>query len=106
TPTDSENAHDALVVHGTLPRLIAQTDPAKPRPPAAEPQPANTPLKLKVASVTFHPMAPNSFMFRQYSPDGPPQPFKPNGNRWIWRGHLEDLVIEAYGVFDYQISGL
>ena len=66
--------------------------------------PAALPLKFEVASVKVFPMAPNSIMLRQ---DGQEAPVvRATGNRLTERVHLEDLVMQAYGVHDYQISGL
>lgn len=61
-------------------------------------------LKFEVASVKVYPMAPNRFMMRMNGPAVPP--VRATGNRLTERAHVQDLVMEAYGVHDYQISGL
>jgi uncharacterized protein (TIGR03435 family) len=60
--------------------------------------------QFEVASVKVYPMAPNSFMMRMNTPARPA--LKPTGNRLTQRFHVQDLVMNAYGLFDYQISGL
>jgi uncharacterized protein (TIGR03435 family) len=86
--------------------LICSGD-QKPEPGRVAP-PANsvtTPhLEFEVASVKVHPMAPNSFMMRRY--DHAPPFVKPAGNRFTERDHLQDLVMEAYGVEANRITGL
>ena len=81
---------------------IAPSNPAPARP-ATLPGAAKR-LEFEVASVKVYPMAPNSFMMRQNTPGVPP--VRATGNRVTERAHLQDLVMEAYGVHDYQIVGL
>jgi uncharacterized protein (TIGR03435 family) len=60
--------------------------------------------RFEVASIKVRQMAPNSFMFRRY--DHAPPFVEANGNRSTQPAHLQDLVMEAYGLTENQISGL
>ncbi len=97
---------------------IAAMDPAFLGPPAAPARtaattsaiptaPAVAPHGMEFANVSLklHPMEPNQGSFRMFS--GLPAPRAPTGSTYAERTTtLRDLITEAYGVFDYQISGL
>jgi uncharacterized protein (TIGR03435 family) len=61
-------------------------------------------LQFEVASVKVYPMPPNQFMMRMNTLEVPP--VRASGNRLTERAHVQDLVMEAYGVHEYQIAGL
>jgi uncharacterized protein (TIGR03435 family) len=71
----------------------------------AQSQPVPAPVvAFEVASVKPDPLPPGLFVFRKY-PDGPLP--RAEGNKYTQRRiTLQDLVMQAYGVNDYQISGL
>lgn len=78
----------------------AQSQPPPAASPAVEVAPA-----FEVASVKRHPLKPGQFMFRVPKPGG--IPFEITGNRVVEQfASVEQLVMDAYGVKDYQVSGL
>jgi len=83
----------------SAPQLLAQATPA----PSPNSAPASH-LTFEVASIKVHPMAPNSFMMRRY--DHAPPFVIPTGNRFTERAHLQELVMEAYGLNATEIIGL
>jgi len=56
---------------------------------------------FETASVAVHPMAPGAYMIKNYT-HGPPFVI-PTSNRFTDTAHTQDLVMEAYGVSEYQI---
>src|SRR6202021_591201 len=62
-------------------------------------------LSFEVASVKPNPLPPGRIIIRKY-PNGPVP--RATGNRYSQQPYatVQDLVMEAYGVHDFQISGL
>jgi uncharacterized protein (TIGR03435 family) len=60
-----------------------------------------TALEFETASVRLHPMAPGSFLIRNY-PHAPPFVI-PASNIFKDTAHAQDLVMEAYGLSEFQI---
>ena len=59
-----------------------------------------------VVSIRPHEMPQGQFSFRQVLTPGPPEPHT-TGNRYLsTRSTVQDLLMEAYGVYDFQLSGL
>lgn len=58
-------------------------------------------LEFETASVNIHPMAPNAYMIKNFT-HGPPFVI-PTSNRFTDTVHAEDLIMEAFGVSEYQI---
>jgi uncharacterized protein (TIGR03435 family) len=88
-------------------RLFSVLLPVCVTPPLvrAQSQPAPVPaVAFEVASVKPNPLPTGHFVIRKY-PNGPLP--RAEGNRYTQRRiTLQDLVMQAYGVNDYQISGL
>jgi hypothetical protein len=57
--------------------------------------------EFETASVTLHPVAPNAYMIRNFT-HGPPFVI-PTSNHFTDTAHAEDLIMEAFGVSEYQI---
>jgi uncharacterized protein (TIGR03435 family) len=80
------------------PLLVAQAVAA----PTRGAQPTATPgRQFEFVSVKIHPMAPGSYMIKNY-PHGPPFVI-PTSNMFADAVHVQDLVMEAYGLSEYQI---
>lgn len=58
-------------------------------------------LAFESASVKLHPMAPGAYMIKNYT-HGPPFVI-PTSNRFTDTAHAQDLVMEAFGLSEYQI---
>ena len=58
-------------------------------------------LRFETASVAVHPIAPNEYMIKNFT-HGPPFVI-PTSNRFTDTVHTEDLIMEAFGVSEYQI---
>lgn len=89
------------------PVWIAQAAPAPPGNPAPSAPRAQSvpapPLQFETVSLKLHPRPPNS----GHGPVTYPAPHPAAGASYTERViNLQDLVVEAYGVYDYQISGL
>jgi hypothetical protein len=71
----------------------------------AQPQPAPAQvIAFEVVSVKPNPLPPGQFVIRRYPNGALP---RAEGNGYTQRRiTLQDLVIQAYGVNDYQIFGL
>ncbi len=64
---------------------------------------SQTPLSFEVASIKPHPLQPGTRVFRSANSTGP----QAKGSLFSERAStVQDLIMEAYGVEDYQISGL
>jgi uncharacterized protein (TIGR03435 family) len=57
--------------------------------------------QFEFVSVKLHPMAPGSYMIKNY-PHAPPFVI-PASNMFADTAHVQDLVMEAYGLSEYQI---
>ena len=82
---------EALLIKSILPALLflAATGYAQPG------------LTFETAAVTAHPIAPGSYMIKDFT-HGPPFVI-PTSNRFKDTAHAEDLIMEAFGVSEYQI---
>ncbi len=58
-------------------------------------------VEFETASVKLHPMAPGAFMIKNYT-HAPPFVI-PTSNRFTDTVHAQDLVMEAYGLSEYQM---
>lgn len=58
-------------------------------------------MEFETATVKVHPLAPGTYLIKSYT-HGPPFVI-PGGNRFTETAHAQDLVMEAYGVNEYQI---
>jgi len=59
-----------------------------------------------VVSIRQHELPPGRFAFRWVTVSGPPEPHT-TGNRYLSNlATAQDLLMEAYGVYDFQLSGL
>ena len=58
-------------------------------------------LRFETASLAVHPMAPNAYMIKDFT-HGPPFVI-PTSNRFTDTVHAQDLIMEAFGVSEYQI---
>lgn len=66
-------------------------------------QPAPRPA-FESATVEFHPMTPGTFLLRNFV-HGPPF-LIPTSNRFAERAYVIDLIMQAYGVNEYQLRYL
>jgi uncharacterized protein (TIGR03435 family) len=67
--------------------------------------PAESPA-FEVVSIRPHPLAQGQFTFRRVTAPGPPEPHS-TGNRYLSNlANVQDLLMEAYGVYEFQLSGL
>ena len=62
---------------------------------------AQSVLRFESASVAVHPIAPNEYMIKTFT-HGPPFVI-PTSNHFTDTVHTEDLIMEAFGVSEYQI---
>ncbi len=69
------------------------------QPPAAVP-----PLKFETASVKVHPMTPGTYLIKNF-PHEPPF-IIPAGAVFTDTSHVQDLIMEAYGLNSYQVPYL
>ncbi len=77
-----------------LAALLASPGHAQPGPP----------LAFESATVNFHPMTPGTFLLRDLV-HGPPF-IVPTTNRFYQRAYVVDLIMQAYGVNEYQLRYL
>ncbi len=68
---------------------------------AASNIPAQSPIQLETENVKVHPMTPGTYLIKDFS-HAPPY-ILPNGPRYADTVHAHDLLMEAFGILDYQI---
>jgi uncharacterized protein (TIGR03435 family) len=69
--------------------------------PASHAQAPAPHLEFEKATVKVHPMAPGMYMIKNYT-HGPPFVI-PTSNRFTDTAYTQDLIMEAYGISEYQI---
>jgi uncharacterized protein (TIGR03435 family) len=61
---------------------------------------------FEVVSIKPHELGRGQFVFRRTTTAGPPEPHS-SGNRYVSNlADVQELVMEAYGVYEFQLSGL
>lgn len=91
----------ALIAPVAIAILASPASHAQVASPAAAGSPAGPHLEFETASVKVHPMVPGTFIIKNYT-HGPPFVI-PTSNRFTDTAYTQDLVMEAYGLSEYQI---
>ena len=60
-----------------------------------------SPIQLETETVKVHPMTPGTYLIKDFA-HAPPY-IIPNGPRYTDTVHIHDLLMEAFGIVDYQI---
>jgi uncharacterized protein (TIGR03435 family) len=86
--------------------LIASVGVSAPAQTTPSQGTASTSAAFEVASIRPHPLASGQFVFHMSKLPGPPLP-SAEGNRFNAKiVTLQDIIMQAYGVMDYQIVGI